>query len=69
MLLIRTSSVIGTDIFRIGTPLFGLARVYCITLNQMPLVLVDVLKENINPLFKHIIRISISYIWKINSKS
>ena len=25
--------------------------------------LVDVLKENIQPLFKHIIRISISYIW------
>ena len=55
-LLIRTSSVIGT-------PLFALARVYCITLNQIPLVLVDVLKENIRPLFKHIIRISISYIW------
>ena len=27
--LIRTNSLIGTDFFGIGTPLFGLARVYC----------------------------------------
>ena len=27
--LIRTNSLIGTDFFKIWTPLFGLARVYC----------------------------------------
>ena len=27
--LIRTNSVISTNFFELGTPLFGLARVYC----------------------------------------
>ena len=34
-----------------------------IILNQIPLVLVDVIKENIHPLFKHKIRTSNWYIW------
>ena len=34
-----------------------------IILDQIPLVLVDVIKENIHPLFKHTIKISNSYVW------
>ena len=33
-----------------------------IILNQIPLVLVDAVKENIHPLFKHTTKISNSYI-------
>ena len=34
-----------------------------IILNQIPLVLVDVIKENIHPLFKHATKIINSNIW------
>ena len=32
--LIRTNSLIGTEIFRIRTPLFGLCRFYCILVSS-----------------------------------
>ena len=40
-----------------------------IILNQIPLVLLDVIKENIHPLFKHATKIINSDIWLIPSLS